>query len=164
MIQHSPAQVQYPLHSYQRQVLQDILHVLGAPGNSSSTDSQPRVVVHLPTGAGKTRIACHAVSQLMNRRRSDDALAVWLASSEELCEQAAEELARAWVNLGDRNMAVHRFWGGSSIDLRNLSRGFLVAGLSKLLAASDNDHSLLPALSERAAVIVFDEEVSSKSV
>ena len=62
-----------------------------------------RAIVHLPTGAGKTRIAAHAACHLLNEKDTDNSLVIWLASTEELCEQAAEELSRAWTYLGLRD-------------------------------------------------------------
>ena len=151
-VQVSPA---YGLHSYQRQVVSELLGYL-APKEQQVVAQDRRAVAHLPTGAGKTRIASHVACNLLNRR-DDNALLVWLASSEELCEQAAEELARAWSYLGNREVAIHRFWGNSTLDLQRLNEGFLVAGLAKLLAAGDRSTGLLVDLSRRSAGVIFDE-------
>ncbi len=139
----------YSLYPHQRQVLRDIFRALASP--------ERRAVVHLPTGAGKTRIASHAACRLLNEVESDSATIVWLASTEELCEQAADELSRAWMHLGLREVHVHRYWGNRSLDLRNLPSGFLVTGLAKLRAASDSDHTLLAHLAYQTAAAIFDE-------
>ena len=140
---------EYPLYPYQRQVLSDITHALSLPHR--------RVVAHLPTGAGKTRVATHAACHLLNAADSEDSLLIWLASSEELCEQAADELSRAWRFLGTRDVSVHRHWGSRSIDLRRLMSGFLVTGLSKLRSVAMRDHTLLAHLAGRAYGVIFDE-------
>ncbi len=139
----------YPLYPYQRQVLADILDALASP--------ERRVVAHLPTGAGKTRIASHTACQLLNRKDTDDSLVIWLASTEELCEQAADELAKAWTYLGLRDAGIHRYWGNRSLDLRRLPSGFLVTGLAKLRAAAFQDNTLLAHLAHCAAAVIFDE-------
>ena len=139
----------YSLYPHQRQVLRDILRALSSP--------ERRAVAHLPTGAGKTRIASHATCRLLNETGTDDALIVWLASTEELCEQAADELSKAWMHLGLREVHVHRFWGNRSLDLRKLPSGFLVTGLAKLRSASDSDHTLLAHLAAHASAVIFDE-------
>lgn len=139
----------YPLHPYQRQVLADIVHALSEPGR--------RAVAHLPTGAGKTRIATHAACYLLNQNDTSDSLVVWLASTEELCEQAAEQLTRGWGCLGLRDLYVHRYWGDLTLDLRQLESGFLVTGLSKLRAAATADNTLLAHLANRTAAVIFDE-------
>lgn len=140
---------EYSLHPYQRQVLADIICALSRP--------ERRAVAHLPTGAGKTRIATHAACHLLNQTDTDGALVIWLASTEELCEQAAGELSRAWTYLGLRDACIHRYWGNKSLDLRCLSSGFLVAGLSKLRSAAFQDNTLLIHLAQCASAVVFDE-------
>ena len=139
----------YPLYPYQRQVLADILCALASP--------ERRVVAHLPTGAGKTRIASHTACRLLNEKDTDDSLVIWLASTEELCEQAADELAKGWTYLGLRDAAIHRYWGNRLLDLRHLPSGFLVTGLAKLRAAAFQDNTLLAHLAHCAAAVIFDE-------
>ena len=144
-----PIMPKYALHPYQRQVLADAIEALSSSGR--------RVVAHLPTGAGKTRLAIHAACHLLNQRDEDEFLVIWLASTAELCEQAADELARGWSYLGRREAQVHRHWGDSSVDLRTLESGFLVSGLAKLRSASTNDNTLLAHLAHRVGGVIFDE-------
>ncbi len=149
-----PVSPSYGLHDYQRQVVRDLLSIL-APNTHQAMASNQRVVAHLPTGAGKTRIASHVACHLLNGK--DNALLVWLASTEELCDQAAEELGRAWMHLGNRDVYVHRYWGSSSLSLHDLPEGFLVAGLGKLRGTASRTTGLLVSISERAAGVIFDE-------
>lgn len=146
-----------PLYPFQRQVLHDLLD---AVGRGQVTDR--RVVAHLPTGAGKTRIASHAAATLLNHRDAEGRVFVWLAASEELCEQAAEDLAAAWRHLGNRKAALHRYWGSADLDLEQLDEGFLVAGLQKLYFAATSrlragEPGFLTQLGRQTAGIVFDE-------
>ena len=146
----------YGLHPYQRQVLGDLLKVLQPDPLNIVPESQ-RVVAHMPTGAGKTRVACHAACSLLNRADAEGKIVVWLASTEELCDQAADDLTQAWEHLGNRPVMVHRYWGDASLDLYNLEDGFLVAGLPKLWAASGRDVRLMQRLAEITAGVIFDE-------
>ena len=139
----------YPLYPYQRQVLRDILNTLSTP--------EKRVIAHLPTGAGKTRIAAHAACRLLNNDDRENSLVIWLASTEELCEQAADTLATAWEYLGQREIGIHRYWGNQKINLRNLPSGFLVTGLAKLRASANSDVTLLAHLASCASAVIFDE-------
>jgi DNA repair protein RadD len=91
----------HPLFDHQRLAARRVLSYL---------EREPhRVMLHMPTGSGKTRTAMSIVSTLLNR--SEPKLIVWLAHSEELCEQAVEEFAKAWSHLGNRPIDVHRWWG-----------------------------------------------------
>ena len=148
----------YGLYPHQRQVANDLMRFLAPKELSGSGVSEQRVVAHLPTGAGKTRVASHIVSGLLNDSPHDDrGLIIWLASTAELCEQAAEELERAWHFLGRWDATVYRLWGNYDIDISWVSGGFLVAGLSKLWAVGRRDRQPLIRLSSIAAGIVFDE-------
>lgn len=144
-----PIRPDYPLHLYQRQVLADIIRALSSP--------ERRAVAHLPTGAGKTRIATHTACHLFNQEDGPDSLVIWLASTEELCEQAADQLARGWTHLGLRDAYIHRHWGSLLLDLRRLKSGFLVTGLAKLRSAASHDNTLLAHLANRVSAVIFDE-------
>ena len=140
----------YGLHPYQRQVLTDV--------RSALENGIGRTVAHMPTGAGKTRVACHLASDLLRRAGENGKLVVWLASTEELCAQAAEDLARAWDHLGDRPVRVYRFWGNRELpDLTRLETGFLVAGMQKLYAAANKDVKLMRDIAENVVGVIFDE-------
>ena len=146
----------YGLHPYQRQVLDDLLTALRSDPLSVVPKSR-RVVAHMPTGAGKTRVACHAACSLLNAASAEDKIVVWLASTEELCAQAVDDLTQAWNNLGNRTVKISRYWGSSSLDLYGLEGGFLVAGLPKLWAVSGRDVRLMQRLAEVTAGVIFDE-------
>ena len=147
---------QYGLYPYQRQVLQDLLAILN-PLTDDILSRERRVIAHMPTGAGKTRVACHVACTLLNHAKSEDGIVVWLASTEELCSQAADDLETAWKHLGTREVFIHRFWGDASLDLANLADGFLVAGLSKMWAAATREPGLLTSISSSVAGVIFDE-------
>lgn len=144
----------YQLYQYQRQVLHDLLDLL-IPPNRTRFGKGPRVVAHLPTGAGKTRLACHAACHLLNQQGNEDKILVWLASGEELCQQAADNLATAWSYLGNRPARIQRYWGRANEII--LEPGFLVTSLAKLYSVSSNNSTLLIDLATQAAAVIFDE-------
>ena len=65
----------YGLHDYPRQVFRDIIDILTAPQELVSPGV--RVLAHLPTGSGKTRIAARVASKLLGLHDNPDALVVW---------------------------------------------------------------------------------------
>lgn len=77
-----------------------------------------RVLLHMPTGAGKTRTAMNIIADHL--RLNEPTIVIWLAYSEELCEQAATEFQQAWKYLGDRQVSIYRFWGNHKLDLDEL--------------------------------------------
>lgn len=139
--------VDYGLFGHQRQAANDVLDALRVTPH--------RTMLHMPTGAGKTRTTMHVIADRL--RASEPSLAIWLAYSEELCEQAASEFESAWRHLGNRPVNVYRFWGNRSIDLDGVVDGFVVLGLAKAYAKARTDAQLLARLSDRASIVVFDE-------
>ncbi len=87
----------------------------------------------MPTGAGKTRTAMHVIARLLNDK--EPLTVVWLAHSEELCEQAVEEFESTWSALGGRELTVHRWWGPHDLHPEGAVDGLVVAGLKKAYSA-----------------------------
>ena len=138
----------YGLFDHQRTAQRRVLHALRLPDR--------RVLLHMPTGAGKTRTALHVVASEL--RRNEPAIVIWLAYSEELCDQAAAEFAKAWSCLGDRTVHTYRFWGADR-DLRidDITDGFMVAGLAKTYERAKRDGQFLARLADRTVLVVIDE-------
>jgi len=115
-----------------------------------------RVMLHMPTGSGKTRTAMHIVSDHL--RSGAKKVVLWLAASEELCEQAYEEFQIAWTFLGSRPINAIRFWGsydsGAAVPDGD---AMIVAGLQKLYARSRESLPWLALLGDRVSLVVFDE-------
>lgn len=118
---------------------------------------RPRVLLHMPTGAGKTRTAMNVLAHFFRDRIGDSSLVVWLAHSEELCEQAAEEFEKAWSALGNRPVNVYRAYGPHRPDLQALRGGLLVAGLQLLHRRSLSEQDAFFRISRSVALIVIDE-------
>ena len=90
-------------------------------------------------------------------RATEPGLVVWLAYSEELCEQAASEFESAWSFLGNREISVHRFWGDRDLDVESVRDGFMVAGLSKMHALGKRDFRKLGQVGARTTLVIIDE-------
>lgn len=118
-----------------------------------------RVLIHMPTGAGKTRIAMRIITNYLLKQ--EPTLVIWLAYSEELCEQAIEEFNKNWKSLGNRLVNVYRFFGNHTIRLTEQMSydGILVASLSKMYNAdtkAGND-VFLSVLADKTTLVVMDE-------
>ncbi|MCX5410357.1 MULTISPECIES: DEAD/DEAH box helicase [Streptomyces] len=114
-----------------------------------------RVVLHLPTGVGKTRTAMNIICDHL--RRHEPSVVVWLARGRELLEQAAAEFERAWTTLGNREVAVARMWGEAPADLDGINDGIVILGLDKASAAANADPTFLDRLGLHTTLTTFDE-------
>lgn len=137
----------YGLFDHQRDVVTRVLSALSQPPR--------KALLHMPTGSGKTRTAMHVIARHLLER--GPTLICWLASSRELLEQAADEAERCWRMLGDRAIAVYRFWGDRGLDFASVRNGILVAGFAKMHAAYLREQNVLIALGDRTSLTVVDE-------
>lgn len=115
-----------------------------------------RVVLHMPTGAGKTRTAMHVVSSFINNA-TEPCVVVWLASSAELLDQAADAFREAWAHLGRRDAELLRFWGSHAPDLSAVPDGLVIAGLQKMHAYKSKEPIGFLRLAKLVDLVVVDE-------
>ena len=117
-----------PLHDYQSAIAAQVRSLVSAPATSN------RGIVSLPTGAGKTRVAVEA---LVDELASTDQgrRVIWVAETDELCEQAAQTWSLIWRNSGRRGtpLTVSRLWGSNEVIERD-GYQVVVVGISKLLS------------------------------
>lgn len=144
-------QAGYALFSHQRDAARNVFSLLKTPPR--------RVVLHMPTGAGKTRTAMNVICEHL--REKEPGLVVWLAFSEELCEQAAEEFEQAWFRLGNRKVDVFRFWGSQNYEPSEDQDGIVIAGLSKLYNAAKKNIRFISKLGSRCTLVIIDEAHSA---
>lgn len=148
---HQTSTCHYSLFKHQRVAAQQVQEML---------QKHPRrVILHMPTGAGKTRTAMNVIAEHL--RSNEPTLVIWLAHTEELCEQAASEFERAWSHLGNREISIYRFWGDRDISLDNELDGILVAGLSKTYSATKQRISFINRLAHHTSLVVIDEAHSA---
>lgn len=137
----------YPLFAHQRRAAQQVKQYL---------NQEPRrVLLHMPTGSGKTRTAMNIIADRL--RAHEPILVIWLAYSEELCEQAVAEFQRAWEYLGDRPLSIYRFWGNHDLNLDEVRDGVVVAGLTKVYNAAKRSIQFINQLGSRSSLVIIDE-------
>lgn len=116
-----------------------------------------RVLLHMPTGAGKTRTAMTTIVDLL-RGTGDGQVVLWLAHSEELCDQAFDEAAKAWAAIGSRELTIHRHYGSTRIrDFASVRDGFVVGSLALMYSDSLRRQNEFLDLARRLRLIVMDE-------
>ena len=118
-----------------------------------------RVMMHLPTGTGKTRTAMSVVASHLRVAGSEargKKLVLWLANTQEILAQAALEFEETWRAVGDRSVECLRFWENLQPQIETVKEGVIFAGLSKLHLYG-KDRERLWNLGDRVTMVVFDE-------
>ena len=146
-----------PLHDYQEFVTDRIKGLLRGVGAE-------RGMVSLPTGAGKTRVTVEA---LVNAVRDGDVPTtvpqIWIAQTDELCEQAAETWTYVWRAIGPQvPMRLGRLWANNEVPEEPGTFQLVIATvdkLSSLVGRSNGEYDWL----REASVIVIDEAHASIS-
>ncbi|WP_458689833.1 DEAD/DEAH box helicase [Nocardia tengchongensis] len=95
------------LHDYQEAVV-DSLQAILRPGGKN------RGIVSLPTGSGKTRVAVEALIRHISETDSEP-LIVWIAQTNELCEQAVDAWSYTWSSMAQpgAKLTISRLWGAN---------------------------------------------------
>ncbi|MEU7036547.1 DEAD/DEAH box helicase [Streptomyces sp. NPDC046237] len=97
------------LHGYQEDLVRSISTMLDrlAP---------QRGMLSLPTGAGKTRVTAEAVIRWVKRVGDLKGPLLWIAQTEELCEQAAQSWKFVWSRVGaERPLTISRLWSSNEV-------------------------------------------------
>ncbi|WP_183097473.1 DEAD/DEAH box helicase [Nocardioides pelophilus] len=144
-----------PLHDYQDFVTDRIKSMLRGVGNE-------RGMVSLPTGAGKTRVTVQA---LVNAVREGDVPAsvpqIWIAQTDELCEQAAETWTYVWRAIGPQvPMRLGRLWANNEVPEEPGTFQLVIATVDKLnslVTRSNGEYDWL----RQPSVVVIDEAHTS---
>lgn len=137
-----------PLHAYQER-LADQIRDLVRP-----SDDPGRALLYLPTGAGKTRVTVQALATSICDRLITGPI-LWVAQSEELCEQAVQTWSTVWRELGNRPLRLCRLWSKNEVTESDSDANVIVAidaKLDHIRESQDYDW-----LQETTAVVVIDE-------
>lgn len=136
-----------PLHPFQHAIKEKTVRMF------ASADST-RGMLSLPTGAGKTRIAVESLVEWYGKSRFAGPV-LWIAQSEELCEQAVQAFSYIWRALGaPEELFISRLWSSNEVEPVEGSPNFVVATIQKLQnCVDDPQYEWLT----NAACVVVDE-------
>ncbi|MEV0699585.1 DEAD/DEAH box helicase [Saccharopolyspora sp. NPDC050389] len=145
--------VQFPgLHDYQERLAVKMFELLTRP-------TPQRAMLCLPTGAGKTRVAAEAVIRVIKARGLGGRPVLWIAQTDELCEQAVQSWKFVWSKVGpEGRLAISRLWSGNKAAAVKETAHLVVATDAKLESCLDTErYSWL----RQAALVIVDEAHTS---
>ncbi len=141
----------FELLDYQFFIKQRVLNIL-------NSDLQlGKVLVHMPTGTGKTKTAMHIITNYLEFTLHKKGLVIWVAHTNELLEQAYGTFCSVWRHLGDSEINIYRFWSNAELDCEEPFNGIMFCGLSKLMSVAKGNKNLYERLIKDCRLFVFDE-------
>jgi superfamily II DNA or RNA helicase len=141
------------LHEYQRLVVDELRDLVRG-------DNGLRGLLSLPTGAGKTRVTIEALVDAMVDGDLRSPI-LWVAQTQELCEQAVQTWSEIWRGLGPRRrLTISRLWSSFEAVPADYGEQVVVATIQKLDSGVYEKQSY-DWLKGKAEAVVVDEAHSS---
>lgn len=142
----------FELLDYQYYIKQRVLN------NLNSGNQQERMLIHMPTGTGKTKTAMHIITNYIEFSLHKKGMVIWIAHTNELLQQAYDTFENVWKHLGEGKINAYKLWGNHNIstDIEEIN-GVVFCGLSKLMSIADNNNDLFDILKKSCRLVVFDE-------
>lgn len=111
-----------------------------------------RMIIHMPTGTGKTKTSMHILAQYYNDRKCKGNI-LWLAHSTELLNQAMKTFANVWSVLGNEPVACF------VQDLPNVKeeRTIYFLNYQKLISLNKNRPDIIEGFIHNTSMIICDE-------
>lgn len=144
------------LHDYQKRIKDEIVKNL-------LENTQARMLVHMPTGSGKTKTCVEAIVDFVRTRPFNEGIVIWFAHSNELCSQAYDSLLKIWESKGDYQLPIFRIFGEHDPvkDILEYKKAIVFIGFQKFhsLLKSQKEESvkIRTHLSTNAQLVIIDE-------
>lgn len=137
----------YELYDYQYMIKQQAINDL-----SNKDKDLYKILIHMPTGTGKTKTTMHIISHYLNFITKGQGIVVWIAHSDELLMQAYETFKNVWSHLSLFDINVYKGW----VEFPNtLEDGILFTSIQAL--QKKYGKPIFEEISNKASLIVFDE-------
>lgn len=122
-----PGPTAFPrLHDYQERLAANMFDLL-------TRYKAARAMLCLPTGAGKTRVAAEAVIRVIKEQGLQGRPVLWIAQTEELCEQAVQSWKFVWSKVGPpERLTISRLWSTNEAAAVTETHHLVVATDAKL--------------------------------
>lgn len=155
------------MHQYQVGVQEKLREHIRTPPTDSVRGW--RSLLYMPTGAGKTRVTVQSIVDSLNAGELRHPRVVWIAGSDELCEQAVQTFADVWRSTGLNGMlSIERLWASNEVVEEQFDAdcvGQVVVATHQKLAANISEDQWHPEYKwlRNSGLLVIDEAHSAAS-
>ena len=137
----------FELYDYQYMIKQQVINDLSNPEKDLY-----RILIHMPTGTGKTKTTMHIISHYINFISKNKGIVVWIAHTNELLRQAYETFLNVWSHLGLTDINVYKGWLKFPTEIND---GLLFTSIETLQRKMNKP--IFDELASKASLVVFDE-------
>ncbi len=143
----------FELLDYQMYIKQQLMSLL------EDEYIMPRVLVHMPTGTGKTKTSIHLINQYYQDNMRREGIIIWVANSNILLEQAEDTLQTVWNHLGKDEINIYRIYASKTVDYDLMLKkgGIVFANIASLINLVKNNPNIIKMISKQARLVFFDE-------
>ena len=138
----------YELFDYQYLIKQQAVYEL-----DKKTPLGRKVLIHMPTGTGKTKTTMHILAHYLNFINKNG-LVLWVAHTKELLGQALETFSNVWNHLGLGEICVEKSWGNGEY---TITRGMVFITIQALQSMRSSSPDEYLSLCNRTTLMVYDE-------
>lgn len=138
----------YELLDYQYLIKQQAVYEL-----NKETPLGRKVLIHMPTGTGKTKTTMHILAHYLNFI-NENGLVLWVAHTKELLGQALGTLANVWSHLGLGDICVEKSWGNGEYAITHGVVFITIQALQSMRTSSLDEYL---SLRNRTTLMVYDE-------
>jgi len=119
---------------------------------------EAKCVISLPTGGGKTRTAVEAFVEWLQPRFAEGKFLIWLAQSEELCEQAIASISQVWSSKEfTDSLLFYRYYGNNDFTIDDPCGGVVVCTIQKIYNAVSSDSAFIQEVIGNCGALLIDE-------
>lgn len=137
----------YELYDYQYMIKQQAINDLSNPDKDLY-----KILLHMPTGTGKTKTTMHIIAHYINFISKGKGLVVWIAHTNELLRQAYDTFTNVWSHLGGEGINVYKGWVEFPSVIKD---GILFTSIQTLQQKLNKP--VYDELCSKSSLIIFDE-------
>jgi len=119
-----------------------------------------KIIIHMPTGSGKTNTTIASLIDFDQKKNFlSDNYIIWLAHSDELCDQAKDSFENLWKLYGKQDLALIRLKDQDLNQINDIKNGIIICTYSKLhrMRLNNNGSKILEHIRAKSKFIIADE-------